>query len=150
MPTPGARSAYQGIVASGYRRIGGNVTISFDYALTAAKAIFNSMQSATGSVIVPGAQLPNVPLHQGSAMLTAGMPSRSIYALFRTTFVGRNNPRNLPGYLLSDAGIATKVRSVTLTLFERNLFDQHAGIFTTANGSVPLATTSGREFDTFA
>jgi hypothetical protein len=88
--------------------------------------------------LVPGGQLPAVPLHK--AALGLDYRSRSGFEAGFTTFrVSTNNPANLPAYTYTNAEVGALVGPGRLRFLAYNLFDQQAGDRSLIGEGVPLA-----------
>lgn len=88
--------------------------------------------------LVPGGQLPAVPLHKASF----GLDYRSrggLEAGFTTFRVSTNNPANLPAYAYTNAQVGALVGPGRLRFLAYNLFNQQAGDRSLLGEGYPLA-----------
>lgn len=98
----------------------------------------------TGSTVISGNQLPNVPIHTTNVALTAQLGNGQTRALLDAHVVGSNNANNLPGYMTLDAGIDRRLKGgAHVTLSALNVTGAYAGIFATPSNAVPLPIRGG-------
>ncbi|MBV8150389.1 MAG: TonB-dependent receptor, partial [Candidatus Eremiobacteraeota bacterium] len=88
--------------------------------------------------LVPGSQLPSVPLHTLGAALEHVFP-RGFDVRYGFHAVSANNTKNLPPYDFSDLRIGIPVRSAQLAVSIANLFNQYAFIQGYRYEGVPVA-----------
>jgi hypothetical protein len=105
--------------------------------------------SSPSSIVVPGAQLPNVPLHRGGAIAGVGL-AKTAQLLFDANYVGANNAQHLPPYWTLDAAYGLRLRYGTLSVIATNLTNAYPGPFATASHAVALPARSGASIPTLA
>ena len=74
---------------------------------------------------IPGAQLPNVPLHKESLGLDYTF-ARQMKARLDTYFISDNNANNLPAYNFSDFVVDAPIANSTVGISVDNVFNQNA------------------------
>lgn len=151
LPIGGSTLVYEGMQLSRLGAIAPRTLGGFTYATTVAKAISTDARLHLGrSPEVPGAQLPDIPLHRAALAVEYRAPRLPMEWLMDAQYVSANNPANLSAYVTLDAGLSIEFHGTSLTLLATNLFDAGAGTFVTPVGAVPLETTSGPALPTLA
>ena len=91
---------YQGAQFTGGFRVGRSLVAEPYYNIT--ETVANSASPLLNnpfSIVVPGAQMPNIPMHRGGLTLDYMAPHSPLEGLLNGTFVSANNQNNLPGYI---------------------------------------------------
>ena len=151
IPVGATQRMYQGAQFTGGFRIGQNLVAEPYYNITEVVASSGSpFINNAFSLVVPGAQAPNQPLHRGGLTLDYKARHSAVEGLLNSTFVSGNNANNLPGYVTADAGVAITLTRGTLTLAETNIFNKFGYDFASSANSVPLETAGGSVIPTVA
>ena len=93
----------------------------------------------TNGTLIDNAQIWNVPLHRGSAIVS--YEYRGLTAGAGIAYAGRNNSAQLPANLIASAGVRLDTKRGAFTLSVQNLFNSYAGRFSSPALSTPAATT---------
>jgi len=150
VPVGGVQRIYQGVQLAANLNFG-NLNVQPYYNVTAAKANSADPRIDNGfSIVVPGSQLPNVPLHKAGLTLDYKAPNSAVEGLITAQYTGPNNPQNLPAYTVLDAGIDAHLKSGDLTVAANNIFNAYGGVFATNAGAVPYTTIGGQQIATIA
>lgn len=118
----------QGIELNGVQELSSGFRFDYDYATESTKLVGAATTILKSNLnLIPGSQLPNVPLHR----YNLGLAWRSDNVGDVTARLGyhhesENNPRNLPAYGYYDFGISAKVGRGRVAIFVDNLFNQYA------------------------
>ncbi len=150
VPIGGVQRIYEGAQVAATFNFG-NLNVQPYYNITVAKA--NSSDPRINnpySIVIPGAQLPNTPLHKAGLTLDYKAPHSIVEGLVSAQYVGANNSQNLPAYTVIDAGIDLHLAHGDLTIAGNNLFNTYGGIFATNVGAVPYTTLGGEQIATIA
>ena len=151
IPIGGVRRVYEGAQLSAGLQVGGSLVIAPYYNIQVAKALSGDTRITNPlSVVIPGQQLPNTPLHAGGVTLDYKAPRSAIEGLFNARYTAANNRQNLPANVVVDAGLNVNFDRGSLTLAGTNVFNTLAGIFSTPAGAVPLQTANGTLVPTIA
>jgi TonB-dependent Receptor Plug Domain/Carboxypeptidase regulatory-like domain len=149
-PISGVARIYEGAELTSYLTLGRLVVQPF-YNLTGSKADASSVYFDNPySFVVPGDQLPNVPLHRAGITLDYKAPHSIFEWLADAQYTSSNNWQNLPSYTTFDAGVTAQLTTGTLTLAATNVTNAFAGIFSGPANAVPYVTTSGKIVPTIA
>ncbi|MBV8644475.1 MAG: TonB-dependent receptor, partial [Candidatus Eremiobacteraeota bacterium] len=128
-------------------RVGRSLLLVPAYTATYARAdALDARFAAPRSVLVPGAQLPGIPMHRWSLVADYRRPSGGPEAILTLQHVGENNPSRLPGYTLLGAGLSLPTAHGTIVVSGYNLTNRFAGAFASPVDAVPLATNAGAPF----
>jgi hypothetical protein len=117
----------------------GNVSIELSYETFSDTAALLSSERGGVGTLVPGAQLPNVPLHRAS-VIVAVTHGKTIVAL-AARFVSANNAENLPGHLTVDSGVQFPIGFGRIEASAQNIFAAYSGRFTSPLYAVWIPTT---------
>jgi hypothetical protein len=150
-PIANVQRVYQGVQLTGGFRIGQNLVAEPYYNIT--QTIANSASPLLNnpfSIIIPGAQMPNIPMHRGGLTLDYKAPHSSVEGLLNGTFVSANNGNNLPGYVTADAGVAVTLTKGTITAAVTNIFNKYGYYFASPVNAVGLPTAGGDVLPTVA
>ena len=150
VPISGVQRIYEGAQLAANLNFG-NLNVQPYYNITVAKA--NSSDPRINnpySIVIPGAQLPNTPLHKAGLTLDYKAPHSIVEGLLSAQYVGANNSQNLPPYTVVDAGINLHLARGDVTIAGNNLFNTYGGIFATNAGAVPYTTLGGQQIATIA
>ena len=150
VPIGGVQRVYEGAQLAANFNFG-NLNVQPYYNITVAKA--NSSDPRIDnpySIVISGAQLPNIPLHKAGVTLDYKFPHSIAEGLLSAQYVGSNNSQNLPAYTVIDAGVNLHLTHGDLTIAGNNLFNTYGGIFATNAGAVPYTTLGGQQIATIA
>jgi len=149
-PISGVQRVYEGFHLNGYFTFG-NLVVEPFYDTQVAKANSSDPRFANPyAITIPGAQLPNVPLHRAGLTLDY-KPPRSVFEyLANASYTGGNNSQNLPAYATVDAGVNYQTSRGALTFAASNILNTYGGIFSTSQGAVPYVTQNGAIIPTVA
>ena len=117
----------QGFDVNGRYRFTRRFFVDYDYSTEVTKLISAPVRLLQNQVtLVPGGQLPDVPLHKATLSLDQTF-GRDIEARLTGNYVGENNPKNMPGYAYADfdLGVPTS-KDGLLNLAVTNVFGSHA------------------------
>lgn len=129
----------QGFVIDGRARFSRQVFTDFSYAVTSTVLVNGVTQLLQQNVtLIPGSQLPRVPLQQVSVALDALLFAK-VEGRFTYYGVSGNNTKALPPYDYSNFSLLSPVGPGTLSLTISNLFNQWSDNYSLENGGVPLA-----------
>lgn len=144
LPIGGTTRVYEGVqIASGFG-LGPYVIAQTYYNVQVAKALSTDARlQGSLSTTIPGAQLPNVPLHRAGITLDAKPTRWPVELLADVNYTSANNGNNLPAYAVVDAGASVPLSRGTMTLAVTNVFNAEAGTFATPALGVPVATLQG-------
>ena len=149
-PVAGVQRTYEGGSLTGFLAIGHLVVQPF-YNLNVSKIQSGDPRIANGySIVVPGSQVPNVPLQRAGIVLDYKAPRSSLEWLADAQYTAKNNSNNLPAYTTFDAGVSAHLQTGTLTVAANNLTNAYAGIFATPQNAVPYQTLNGTIVPTLA
>jgi hypothetical protein len=147
----GTRRVYQGMDVSGRFGLGRYVVVLPTYSINFAKLTAAGPRLLDGpSTSIVGAQLPGRPIHKGGLTLDALIPSSKTELLATAQYSGTNSFQNLGSYVTLAAGIAHDFGPGRLTVFENNVFNTYAGVFSSAQYAQPLALSNGGQLQTAA
>ncbi len=147
----GTRRLYQGMDVSARFGLGRYVVVLPTYSLNLAKLTAAGPRLLDGaSTSIVGAQLPGRPIHKGGLTIDALVPSNKTELLANVQYTGTNSFQNLGSYVTVAAGVAHDVGPGRLTLFENNMFNTYAGVFSSALYAQPLALSNGGQLQTAA
>ena len=110
------------------------------YEVYSARALgLAPIQPGTNSTLIDGAQIWNVPLHRGSAIVTyrAGALTIALGALY----TGDNNSAHLRGNAIFSGGLQYRMRQGTLNFSAQNIFHTVASTFTSPQFSAATPMT---------
>jgi|GEM_PF-4671755 len=113
------------------------------YVTSAATALAAATGAPSGTGLVAGSQLPNVPLHKYGMTLDWKAPRSALETVINVTHVSTNNANNLPRYTIFSAGTIFPLEQGNLTVSVTNLFNQFSGVFVSPQNAVPLMTSRG-------
>jgi hypothetical protein len=149
-PISGVQRVYEGFHLNGYFTLG-NLVLEPFYDTQVAKANSSDPRFANPfAITIPGAQLPNVPLHRAGLTIDY-KPPRSVFEwLVNANYTSSNNSQNLPAYTTVDAGVNYQTSRGALTFAASNIFNTYGGIFATPQGAVPYVTENGTIIPTVA
>jgi hypothetical protein len=117
----------RGIQIAGRRHL--TPQLALTYGWSQESAILRSVDPSVlqaNLTLVPGGQLPAVPVHKA----TLGFQYRAangIAAALTQTFVSTNNPSNLPAYSFGNLSISGPIAGGRLNVAVANVFNQYAG-----------------------
>lgn len=139
----------QGFTLSGRKRIDRATALDYDWTLDST--VLLSAPAAllqSNLTLVPGSQLPHLPLHT----LAAGIDRRfgTTDARFGFHAVSANNTKNLPPYAYSDLLVTTPLGRGSLSAAVSNLFNQYADIRGLQYEGVPLALNANATAASYA
>jgi hypothetical protein len=150
MPIGGVRRVYQGVDLTGFLTVGRLVVQPF-YDVTSSTIASNDPRIVNPySIVIPGAQVPDVPLHRAGVVLDVKAPHSAVEWLADAQYTGANNPQHLPAYTSFDAGASATFARGTLTLAVSNLTNVFAGTFASPQNAVPYVTAGGFSVPTIA
>jgi hypothetical protein len=119
-----ASGRYQGVEIQGRQRFAPRVYVDYSYDVQSAyRGGFSQNFLARNGNVVPGAQIPGIPLHKASL----GLDVSDAHGLeFRMDgfYVGDNNGYDRPSYTFYNVALTKRVRNTTFNLGVQNLFDQ--------------------------
>jgi hypothetical protein len=150
-PIANVQRVYQGLQLTGGFRVGQNLVAEPYYNIT--ETIANSTSPLLNnpfSIIIPGAQMPNIPMHRGGLTLDYKAPHSAVEGLLNGTYVSANNANNLPGYVTADAGVAFTMTKGTITAAVTNIFNKYGYYFASPDNAVGLPTVGGDVLPTVA
>jgi hypothetical protein len=104
------------------------------YAPTGAPDLAN-----VATALVPGSQLPGVPLHRANALFSYSH-RHSIVAL-ALQYTSVNNAENLPGHVTASLGAQIPFGPGVLALSAQNLLGAFSGTYASPRNAVPLGST---------
>ncbi|MFN2449450.1 MAG: carboxypeptidase regulatory-like domain-containing protein [Candidatus Baltobacteraceae bacterium] len=149
-PIGGVRRVYEGAQLSGYFTAG-NLVVQPYYNIQVAKALSGDVRlNNPYAITIPGAQLPNVPLHRAGITLDYKAPRSSVEFIADAHYTGANNNQNLPAYTTADAGVNVHLSRGDLTFAASNIFNTYAGTFAGSTWAVPYTTLGGTQIATIA
>ncbi|HEV3154914.1 MAG TPA: TonB-dependent receptor [Candidatus Baltobacteraceae bacterium] len=149
-PISGVRRIYEGAQLSAFYTLGRLVLEPY-YDVQVAKALSGDVRLNNAySITIPGAQLPNVPLHRGGITLDYKAPRSNVEWLADANYTSANNSQNLPAYATVDAGVNVHLLRGDLTFAGTNLFNTYAGVFSGPQWAVPYTTLGGSQVATIA
>jgi len=131
----------QGFTLSGRQRLGRATFFDYDFATTSTvlRSVSSQRYLEDNLTIVPGAQLPRVPLHTLTFAADTA-PTRNLDVRYTLHAIGENNPKRLGAYNYSDlrisaGGVGPGVFSISVF----NVWQQNAFIEGYLDEGVPLA-----------
>lgn len=149
-PIGGVRRVYEGAQIGGFFTLG-NLVVQPFYNIQVAKALSSDARFDNAyAITIPGAQLPNVPLHRAGITLDYKAPRSALEFLADANYTGANNAQNLPAYTTIDAGVNANLTRGTLTFAASNVFNAYGGVFATNQNAVPYTTLDGMRIPTIA
>lgn len=129
----------KGLLLSGRQRVARQTFFDYDYTIDSTDIVSIPTQVLKSNLtLVPGAQLPNLPLHTGSVALDQGF-ARGVEVRYTLDAFSANNSKNLPGYTISSLRLDLPVGTSRLTFSVQNLFNQDNFIEGMEGLGVPLA-----------
>ncbi len=129
----------KGLLLNGRQRVAPHTFFDYDYTIDSTDIVSIPTQVLKSNLtLVPGAQLPNLPLHTGSIALDQGF-ARGIEVRYTLDAFSANNSKNLPGYTISNLRLDVPVGTSRLTFSVQNLFNQYSFIEGMEGLGVPLA-----------
>ena len=131
-----------GIDIQGRQRLGKTVSLDYGYDTQSSKLLDATPTFLQGDLtIIPGSQLPGVPLHTASLGVNFDLPS-GLHAAILGHYVSVNNPRFSPAYTIYNADVGIPVGVGQLSFAVQNLFNlDGSDIIQTCTG-VPLPLNS--------
>ncbi|HEY8296951.1 MAG TPA: TonB-dependent receptor [Candidatus Baltobacteraceae bacterium] len=149
-PIGGVRRVYEGAQISGFFTLG-NLVVEPFYNIQVAKALSSDPRFTNPyAITIPGAQVPNVPLHRAGITLDYKAPHSALEYLADANYTGSNNGQNLPAYTTVDAGVSANLTHGSLTFAASNIFNAYGGIFAGGKDAVPYTTANGISIPTVA
>ncbi len=149
-PVGGVTRVYSGADLTGFVQLGNLVAEPF-FDITSTTLHSNDPRIDNPyAIAVSGAPAPNVPLHRAGLTLDYRAPHSAIEWLADAQYTGANNPNNLPAFTTYDAAANVRFARGTLTVAASNITNAYAGIFASAQYSVPYTTLGGAEVPTIA
>jgi len=129
----------KGLLLNGRQRIAQRTFFDYDYTIDSTDIVSIPTQVLKSNLtLVPGAQLPNLPLHTGSVALDQGF-ARGVEVRYTLDAFSANNSKNLPGYTLSSLRLDVPLGTSRVTFSVQNLFNQYSFIEGMEGLGVPLA-----------
>ncbi len=149
-PIGGTQRVYQGVELSSYLTLG-NLVVQPFYNLTSA-TVFSVDPRIDNpySIVIPGRQIPNVPLNRAGITFDYKTPGSPLEYLLDAQYTGSNNWSHLPAYLTLDAGLSAQLEHGTLTAIASNVTNAYGGVFTSAQWEVPYVTLGGTQIANLA
>jgi hypothetical protein len=140
----GTTRRYEGWSLTGRVALGRAVVV-FPTVSTSAATLLTLDPRLTGpySVVVPGWQLPNRPLHTATLTIDALQPRGRLEWIVNAQYAGANNGRRLGAYTQVNAGVSRALARGTLTAFVSNLTNVDSGIFFTTQYAYRLPLAGG-------
>jgi hypothetical protein len=136
---------------SGRFGLGRYVVVLPTYSINLAKLTAAGPRLLDGpSTTIVGRQLPGRPIHKGGFTIDGLLPRSKTELLANVQYTGTNSFQNLGPYITVAAGIAHDFGPGRLTLFENNMFNAYAGVFSSAQYAQPLALSNGAQLLTAA
>ncbi|HEV2262715.1 MAG TPA: TonB-dependent receptor [Candidatus Rubrimentiphilum sp.] len=149
-PISGVQRVYEGFHLNGFFTLGNLVAEPYYDTQVALANSSDPRFSNPYAITIPGAQLPNVPLHRAGLTLDYKVPRSVFEYLLDASYTGTNNSQNLPAYTTVDAGVDWQTSHGTVTFAASNIFNTYGGIFATSQGAVPYVTQNGTIIPTVA
>jgi hypothetical protein len=149
-PVNGVQRVYQGAELAGYLTLGRLVVQPFYNIIGATAQGASPFFTSPYSIVVPGNQLPNVPMHRAGITLDYKAPRSALEYLADAQYTSRNNFQNLPSYTAFDAGVTAQLATGTLTVAASNITNAFGGIFAGPANAVPYVTENGTVIPTIA
>jgi hypothetical protein len=142
-PIGGTQRVYQGVELTSYLTLG-NLVVQPFYNLTSA-TIFSVDPRIDNpySFIIPGKQIPNVPLNRAGITFDYKSPGSAFEYLLDGQYTGSNNWSHLPAYTTLDGGVSVQLEHGTLTAIASNFTNEYGGVFTGPQWEVPYTTLGG-------
>ena len=132
----------QGIEISGRQRFLRKLALDYDYGTDAVTLVGASpLLLSTNGTLVPGSQLPNVPLHQYNLAMNYEFV-RNANLRFGYHHISDNNTKNLGPYGYADAELTGPVGPGRLAIAVNNLFNSEAFYQGLQNQGVATPTNS--------
>lgn len=140
----GTSRLYEGYTATARIGLGPNVVLIPSYSTTVAQVTAaNPIYTGLDSTLILDEQIPGRPLHTANLTLDAYHPPSGFEFVANAHYVGSNNSQYIAPYVLVNAGISHKLGIGQLTVFESNMFNTEAGLFSTVQGAVPIPLSGG-------
>ena len=132
----------EGYDLSGRQRLSREFFIDYEYAVNSVNPLSVPVSVLQNNLfIVPGSQLPRIPLQKANFSLDYAFPG-GIEARSTTYFVAANNPNNLPGYNFTNFVLSYTAGRNTITGTVNNLFNQWASYQGLIGQGYPLPLNS--------
>ncbi len=129
----------QGIDIQGRQRFTKTISLDYGYDVQSTKLLDATPTFLQSNLaIVPGAQLPNVPLQTASLGLNYETPG-GFNAHVIGHYFASNNSRNAPAYWVYNANMGVPIGNGTLNFAVQNLFNLDGTSILDLCGGVPLA-----------
>ncbi len=129
----------KGVLLSGRERVARRTFVDYDYTIDSTDITSIPTQVLKSNLtLIPGAQLPNLPLHTGSIALDQGF-ARGFEVRYTLDAFSANNSKNLPGYTISSLRLDVPIGTSRVTFSVQNLFNQYNFIEGMEGLGVPLA-----------
>jgi hypothetical protein len=140
----GTTRRYEGWSLTGRVAAGKNVVL-FPSITTTGATLLTADPRLSGpySVVVPGWQLPNRPVHTASLTIDAVQPRAKLEWIANAQYQGANNGRRLNAYTQVNVGVSRALSRGTITAFISNLTNVDAGIFWTTQYAYRLPLAGG-------
>ncbi|HEX3549942.1 MAG TPA: TonB-dependent receptor [Candidatus Elarobacter sp.] len=118
----------RGFTLSGRARIDRRTFVDYAWVLDSTAIVSAPLPLLQSNAkLIPGAQLPSLPLHTLDGSLDR-LVGRALDVRYTYHWVSDNNTKRLPAYASSDLRVSAPVAAATITLEIDNLFDQYADI----------------------
>lgn len=129
----------RGFMFSGREYLGRETFIDYDWSLDSTVLVWAPAELLQSNLtLVPGSQLPRLPLHTLNASLDHVFP-RGIEARYTLHIVSDNNTKALPAYNYSDFALTVPYGPGAFSFAVSNVFNQNAFIQGLRYEGVPLA-----------
>lgn len=149
-PIGGTQRVYQGVELSSYLTFGDLVVQPF-YNLTSATVFSVDPRIENPySIVIPGRQIPNVPLNRAGITFDYKASGSPLEYLLDAQYTASNNWSHLPAYLTMDAGVGAQLEHGTLTAIASNVTNAYGGVFTSSQWEVPYVTLGGMQIANLA
>jgi hypothetical protein len=139
----GISAIYRGVELNGEYTLGSRLTVQAGYDLLQARFLGGPpLVVGPSSPYIPGAQLPGRPFGRAAVTMDwLASPHNNMDVLLNLESCARNNPRNLPGYGVLNAGLGFSTSKYTnLVIAGSNLLNTYSGYFVSPRYAVPLST----------
>jgi hypothetical protein len=131
----------QGFTLSGRARVHPQFFIDYDWATTSTSLVSVPLAYLQSNLsIIPGSQLPRLPLHTLDLAFDGVFPKRNgVDVRYTLHTVSANNTKSLPAYNFSDLRVLVPAGPGSFAVSVGNLFNQNAEVRGLENAGVPLA-----------
>jgi outer membrane receptor protein involved in Fe transport len=131
----------QGFTFSGRARLHPQFFIDYDWATTSTALVSVPVTYLQSNLsIIPGSQLPRLPLHTLDIAFDGAFPHRNgVDVRYTLHTVSANNTKALPPYSFSDLRVLVPAGPGSFAVSVGNLFNQYAEVRGLENAGVPLA-----------